>query len=76
MFVTYVDPRAVPRIVWGLRNLQNAFLNSETFFRTESDPAAPLCEEAWQHPLSHKCQKSKSLNLNRGISNNRTTMLN
>lgn len=38
--IPYVDPRAVPRMVWGLRNLQQASLKSETLASTGSDPAA------------------------------------
>lgn len=40
--IFYIDPNAVPRIVWGLRNLQNASLNSETLLDTGSDPAEPI----------------------------------
>ena len=41
MIITYVDPNAVPRIVWGLKNLQHASLNTENLFSGGSDPAAP-----------------------------------
>jgi hypothetical protein len=40
--ITYEDPRAVPRMVWGLRNLQHASLKSEILFGIGSDPAAPI----------------------------------
>ena len=49
--ITYVDPRVVPRMVWGLRNLQHASLKSKTLFSTGSDPADPTWVQAWQHPL-------------------------
>lgn len=38
----YIEPRAVPRIVWGLRNLQNASLKSEIVFNKGSDPVEPI----------------------------------
>lgn len=38
---TNVDPKAVPRIVWGLRNLQQAFWNRVILSSTGSVPAAP-----------------------------------
>ena len=41
MVITYMDPRVVPRMVCGLRNLQHASLKSENLFNTGSDPAAP-----------------------------------
>lgn len=48
---TYTDPKAVPRIVWGLKNLQQASLNAEILVTRGSDPAAPTWVQAWQHPL-------------------------
>ena len=48
---TYTDPKAVPRIVWGLKNLQQASLNAEILFTRGSGPAAPTWVQAWQHPL-------------------------
>lgn len=44
---TYVDPRTVPRMVWGLKNLQNASLNSENLLDNGLGPAAPTWEQAW-----------------------------
>ena len=41
MLIAYTDPNVVPRIVWGLKNLQNASLKSATLFNDGSDPAAP-----------------------------------
>lgn len=38
---TYADPSTVPRIVWGLKNLQKASLNCEILSNTGSDPAVP-----------------------------------
>ena len=43
---TYKEPKAVPRIVCGLRNLQIASLNSETLSTAESEPADPACAQA------------------------------
>lgn len=42
------DPNAVPRIVWGLRNLQKASLKWSTLSHQESLPAASTLEQAWQ----------------------------
>ena len=42
------DPSAVPRIVWGLKNLQHASLNTENLFSGGSDPTAPTWVQAWK----------------------------
>lgn len=45
---TYVDPKAVPRMVWGLKNLQKESLNSEILSDNGLDAAASTLEQAWQ----------------------------
>lgn len=42
-----MEPKAVPRMVWGLKNLQHESLNSENFSDNELDPAALAWEHAW-----------------------------
>lgn len=44
--IAHTDPNVVPRMVWGLRNLQKASLNWETLFNSGSLPAASTLEQA------------------------------
>lgn len=57
---THTEPRAVPRMVCGLKNLQHASLNSETLSAIgRSDPAAPTLLQAYHNVLHFKVMKHK-----------------
>lgn len=45
---THMEPNAVPRIVWGLKNLQQASLKSDILLRIGPEPAAPTRVQAWK----------------------------